>query len=77
MKKSLGDSMLILKKENVYVMKATIGARILKLLVILIFIESNMNSLSSQVLISSGSGTPDNTAMLEVKSTSKGFLPPA
>jgi len=32
--------------------------------------------LTAQVKISSGSGTPDGSAMLEVESTSSGFLPP-
>jgi hypothetical protein len=35
-----------------------------------------VNTLKSQVLISNTTGVPHGTAMLEVKSTAKGFLPP-
>ena len=35
-----------------------------------------VNTVNSQVLISTTTGVPDNTSMLEVKSTTKGFLPP-
>jgi hypothetical protein len=35
-----------------------------------------VNTLNSQVLVSNTTGVPDSTAMLEVKSTTKGFLPP-
>jgi uncharacterized protein (TIGR02145 family) len=43
-------------------------------LILILFLS--INSLHSQVLISNSSGLPDSTAMLEVKSTEKGFLPP-
>jgi uncharacterized protein (TIGR02145 family) len=43
---------------------------------LLMFICININTISAQVLISGNTGTPDSTAMLEVKSTEKGFLPP-
>ncbi|MFT4536215.1 MAG: hypothetical protein ACI9P5_003591 [Saprospiraceae bacterium] len=43
-------------------------------LILILFLS--INSLYSQVLITNSSGVPDSTAMLEVKSTEKGFLPP-
>ena len=43
-------------------------------LILILFLS--INSLHSQVLISNSSGLPDSTAILEVKSTEKGFLPP-
>ena len=43
---------------------------------ILLLILANLNSLTSQVLIFDTTGIPDSTAMLEVRSTIKGFLPP-
>ena len=76
MKKSTLKSIRRAKNVNVAAKKATIGAQTLKLSVMLMFILSSMNSLSSQVLISSDSGLPDNSAMLEVERTTQGFLPP-
>lgn len=42
----------------------------------LFFLGAIINPVGAQVLISDTTGVPDNTAMLEVKSTSKGLLPP-
>lgn len=42
----------------------------------ILFSFTNINMVNSQVIISNTSVVPDNTAMLEVKSTEKGFLPP-
>ena len=53
-------------KNNQIIMKQS--------LILILFLS--INSLHSQVLISNSSGVPDSTAMLEVKSTEKGFLPP-
>lgn len=49
---------------------------LLKFLLSFILIMNYGSALNSQVLISNTSGKPDSTAMMEVKSTTKGFLPP-
>lgn len=45
-----------------------------QILILILFFS--INTLHSQVLISNLSGIPDSTAMLDVNSTEKGFLPP-
>jgi len=60
--------------------RVNLGAKKISLyslnLMILLFLITNINSLTSQVLISNTTGIPDSTAILEVRSTAKGFLPP-
>ena len=45
-----------------------------KTLITLMFIFTGLNALNAQVGI--GTPTPDNSAVLELQSTEKGFLPP-
>ncbi|MFH1120690.1 MAG: hypothetical protein V1775_12785 [Bacteroidota bacterium] len=47
----------------------------MKKLFVLIFLATGLSSMS-QVAINTDGTTPDNSAMLDVKSTAKGFLPP-
>lgn len=44
--------------------------------IFILFLFFGINSMYSQVLITNSNGVPDQTAMLEVKSTKKGLLPP-
>jgi hypothetical protein len=47
-----------------------------KLLLLLIILLVNSSMLFSQIGINTDGGAPDNSAMLDIKSTSKGLLPP-
>lgn len=63
-------------KKGGYKNKNKLNLFNLRLYIVLLFLGAGVNNLFSQVLISESEGSPDSSAMLEVRSTSKGLLPP-